>query len=453
MEVKRCRRAYRATFLPAVNWLLLPQEILIKIFLFLSPNDKLSIRATCCLFKIVIEHHTLWKKSTFLFKDLGILNFKFLEMLKTRKVCSVEVHKLPLYNWKRFIASLPDLVNITLHSRLMGESVKAMRPLGNLQRLQLANCAGLKDHEFIIDVCNFQQLTHLWLCKLTLNCTHALLALVQLKLLRSLSIHFQNGLLPKEEFRAVLFHLPKLRELSLMVHNMTNHCMSYCFSKPEICEEHPRECDCVPRLQLQKLEFIQPSFTNLSPGAFDQLSTLTTICLQHYKVTTPESNLVTLLVRNLPNVTDLKLAWSSLYCLVVVPLAWEHLLPGHLETLSLFGMHIRNDCFTVLLSTTRKLKHLDLSFCHGFDQRMLKCIPKAFPRLTKLYLSNLMLTDDTLLTLGHLMHLEELDISNKQLLTPEGILYFRKTTKDRVLLILERPATIPECQIFFTLYD
>ncbi|KAJ1104067.1 hypothetical protein NDU88_001482 [Pleurodeles waltl] len=450
-EVRRCR-GYQKKFVLPVNWLLLPQEIFLKIFMHLSPNDKANIRATCSHFRTLIDHPALWKKSVFVFRDIGIFNVNFLKMLKTRKVCSVEVCHLKLYHWKRLIATVPDLLNITVHSCLTDEAIKGMKPLTNLQRLQLTNCSGLQDQKLLSDVCHFQQLTHLWLCDLTLSSSKALVGLCQLHNLFSLLIHSKDGFVPKNALRQVLFQLPKLKELSLSVHNMCHHSMSFCFSPPEILEGNSGESGCVPRLHLQKLEFIKPGFTVLSATALRQLSTVTTLCLQHYKAQASDEDLLHLMLQNLPNVTELKLAWSSLFY-PTGPVSWIRNLPSTLEVVHLFTVYITEPCFSALFSTTSKLRLLDVSFCYGFKESILKRIPWEFPLLTKLYLSNIPLTDDTLLTLAHLAHLEELDISNNHVLTPDAIVHFRGVTKNSVNIIRKRPATTVACQIFSTLYE
>ncbi|XP_078515814.1 uncharacterized protein LOC144781059 isoform X1 [Lissotriton helveticus] len=450
-EVGRCRRDQKKFVLP-VNWLLLPQEIFLKIFMYLSPTDKVNIRVTCTHFRILIDHHALWKNSVFVFRELGVFNVIFLKMLQTRRVCSVEVDRLKLYHWKRFIETLPDLLKITVYSCLTDEAIKAMKPLTNLQRLHLTNCTGLEDEKLVSGVCHFQQLTHLWLCKLTLSSSTALAGICQLHNLIALTIHSKDGFVPKNALRHVLFQLPKLKELSLSAQNMSNESMSFCFSPPEIFEGHPGESSCAPRLHLQKLEFLAPKFTVLSETALHQLSTVTTLILQHYKSHASEGNLLLSMLANLPNVTELKLAWSSLFDPYGIG-SWIHNLPSTLEKLHLFAMNITEPCFSELFRIKPKLRVLDMSFCYGFGENILKQIPREFPLLTKLYLSNIPLTDDILSTFIHLRYLEELDISNNHVLTPEAIMYFRNVTGNSVHIIRKRPARSVTCEIFSTLYE
>ncbi|XP_078515816.1 uncharacterized protein LOC144781059 isoform X2 [Lissotriton helveticus] len=382
-EVGRCRRDQKKFVLP-VNWLLLPQEIFLKIFMYLSPTDKVNIRVTCTHFRILIDHHALWKNSVFVFRELGVFNVIFLKMLQTRRVCSVEVDRLKLYHWKRFIETLPDLLKITVYSCLTDEAIKAMKPLTNLQRLHLTNCTGLEDEKLVSGVCHFQQLTHLWLCKLTLSSSTALAGICQLHNLIALTIHSKDGFVPKNALRHVLFQLPKLKELSLSAQNMSNESMSFCFSPPEIFEGHP--------------------------------------------------------------------GGSSLFDPYGIG-SWIHNLPSTLEKLHLFAMNITEPCFSELFRIKPKLRVLDMSFCYGFGENILKQIPREFPLLTKLYLSNIPLTDDILSTFIHLRYLEELDISNNHVLTPEAIMYFRNVTGNSVHIIRKRPARSVTCEIFSTLYE
>ncbi|XP_053331010.1 uncharacterized protein LOC128504814 [Spea bombifrons] len=418
--------------MPVIQWLQLPQEVLLLIFTYLSPAEKANVRATCTYLRNLVDHPSLWKNSTIVFKSIGIFNAKFWDTLQARKICSVEVSKVTLKQFKKMASSLPDITSVRMDSCLKGEILQGLRPLSNLKQLHLTDCSNVTDHDIFTEIVFFQHLTHLSLCKVTFSSVLPLTSIVLLQNLYSLSLHSKEGIVPERALQYILFRLPKLRELSLAIGNMNKWKLSLCFNVPDNFVSAVEEQPCIPRLQLQKLELMNSGCASLSTNAFDQLSTLKSVCLRHYKYLQHEDFIETILLK-LPNLTELKIEWAEPFKPFMGPIS------SKLENLSVMGTKISDATLVWIAKSARQLKSLNLSFSHGYDDDIVKRFPLLFPHLQKLYLSNTRLTEEALIVLANLYSLRVLDVSNNLHLTPEAILAFRKITCNRVGLILERP--------------
>ncbi|KAG8449157.1 hypothetical protein GDO86_016000 [Hymenochirus boettgeri] len=291
-----------------VEWLQLPQEVLLHIFLYLSPSEKANVRATCTYLRALVDHPSLWRNSTIFFRSIGLFNAKFWDTLQIRKIRSVEVTKVTLKQFRKITLSLPDLTTVRMDSCLKGEILQGLRPLVNLKQLYLTDCSHVSDHDIFSEVINFHQLTHFSLCKVYFLNVLPLTSIVLLQNLYSLSLHPKDGTVPERALQYILFRLPKLKELSLAVGNMNKWKLSLCFNRPDNFLSAAEEKPCIPRLQLQKLELLNSGCVSLSTNAFDQLSTLTSVCLRHYKYLQHEDFIEALFLK-LPNLTELKTEW------------------------------------------------------------------------------------------------------------------------------------------------
>ncbi|XP_018425113.1 PREDICTED: uncharacterized protein LOC108797911 [Nanorana parkeri] len=418
--------------MPSIQWLQLPQEVLLHIFAYLSPAEKANVRATCPYFRTLVDHPSLWKKSTIVFQSIGTFNARFWDTLQSRKITSVEVTRVTLKQFKKMTSSLPDLTSVTMDSCLKGEVLQGLRPLVNLQKLHLTDCSNLMDQDIFSEIALFQQLTHLSLCRVSFSGVLPLTSIVLLQNLYSLSLHSNEGTVPERALQYILFRLPKLRELSLAIGNMNKWKLSLCFNVPDNFVSTAEEQPCISRLQLHTLELINSSCASLSTNAFHQLSTLRSVCLRHYKYLQHEDFIETLLLK-LPQLTELRIEWAAPFVPLIGPIC------SKLEKLSVIGTKISNATLTWISRSASQAKCLNLSFSHGYDQEMVKSFPRLFPHLQNLYLSSTRLTEDALVVLANLYSLRVLDISNNLHLTPEAILAFRKMTSNRIGLILERP--------------
>ncbi|XP_075048266.1 uncharacterized protein LOC142108476 isoform X2 [Mixophyes fleayi] len=417
--------------MPVIQWLQLPQEVLLQIFMYLSPVEKANVRATCTYLRTLVDHPSLWKNSTILFKSIGGFNARFWDTLQSRKISSVEVTKVTLKQFKKMANCLPDLTSVTMDSCLKGEILQGLRPLVSLHQLHLTDCSNVMDEEMFSEIVLFQQLTHLSLCRIAFSGVLPLTNIVLLQNLYSLTLHSKEGNVPERALQYILFRLPKLRELSLAIGNMNKWKLSLCFNVPDNFVCTAEDLPCVSKLQLQKLELINSGCASLSNNAFDQLSTLQSVCLRHYKYLQHEEFIESLLVK-LPHLTELKIEWAAPFVPLISPIC------SKLENLSMVGTKISNETLSWISRSASQLKSLNLSFTHGYDDDLVKSFPRLFPQLQNLYLSNTRLTEDALVVLANLYSLRVLDISNNLHLTPEAILAFRKITSNRIGLVLER---------------
>ncbi|XP_066464190.1 uncharacterized protein [Eleutherodactylus coqui] len=418
--------------MPVIQWLQLPQEVLLHIFTYLSPAEKANVRATCSYLRTLVDHPSLWRNSVIVFKSIGIFNARFWDTLQSRKISSVEVTRVTLKQFKKMTSSLPDLTSVTMDSCLKGEILQGLRPLVNLQRLHLTDCSNVTDQDIFSEIALFQQLTHLSLCGVSFSGVLPLTSIILLKNLYSLSLHSKEGTVPERALQYILFRLPKLRELSLAVGNMNKWKLSLCFNVPDNFVSTAEEQPCISRLQLHKLELMNSGSASLSNNAFDQLSTLKSVCLRHYKYLQHEEFIETLLTK-LPQLTELRIEWASPFVPIMSPIC------SKLEKLSVVGTKISNATLSWISKSAVQLKCLNLNFSYGYDEEMVKSFPRLFPHLQNLYLSNNRLNEEALVVLANLYSLRVLDISNNLHLNPEAILAFRRITSNRIGLILERP--------------
>uniref|UniRef100_A0A8C5PJN5 F-box domain-containing protein n=1 Tax=Leptobrachium leishanense TaxID=445787 RepID=A0A8C5PJN5_9ANUR len=415
-----------------IQWLQLPQEVLLHILTFLSPMEKANVRATCTYLRTLVDRPSLWKSSTIVFKSIGIYNARFWDTLQNRKICSVEVRKVTLKQLKKMASSLPDITNVRMDACLKGEILQGLQPLLNLKQLHLTECSNVTDHDLFTEILFFQHLTHLSLCRVTFSSVLPLTSIVLLQNLYSLSLHSKEGIVPERALQYILFRLPKLRELSLATGNMNKWKLSLCFNMPDNFVSAFEEQPCIPRLQLHKLELMNCRCASLSTNAFNQLSTLKSVCLRHFKCLQHEDFIETILLK-LPQLTELKLEWAAPFEPLMCPI------PLKLESLSLVGTLISNSTLVWFSKSAGELKSLNLNFSHGYDEEFVKKIPSLFPHLQNLYLSKSRLTEEALVVLANLYSLRVLDISNNLHLSPNAILAFRKMTSNRIGLILDRP--------------
>lgn len=344
----------------------------------------------------------------------------------------MEVKKAGLKQWRKLTQAMPNLVAVTIDANLKEDTLQGLKSLAYLQKLHLKCCSGLVDIEIVKDVVNFRQLSHLTLCKVTSIRSPALICVAQLKNLEALTLHTKEGLLPEEALQYVLFRLPKLKELSLTVSKMNKSRLSSCFTLLDSRENLQKEQACVTKLHLERLDLIDCGNTSLSEEALDQLSTLHCVGLwNHKKFLLGTEDILEVMLKKLPNLTELDLAWATSFE------PYVNYIPSNLEALSVIGTKVSNSTLSWLADCAGKINHLNLKLSHGFDEKILKRFPDKFPSLKTLGLSNTTLNEEALLCFAKLRLLQRLDISNIQHLSQEAIHRFRVLTDNRVQVIQE----------------
>ncbi|XP_067847950.1 F-box and leucine-rich repeat protein 13 isoform X2 [Heptranchias perlo] len=418
------------------NWLNLPQDILLEVFRYLTSEEKANVRATCKYSQQLIDHPTLWLNSTIVLKCLQSCNSDFWRTLRKRRIRSVVIKEATRKQWQKMVNLLPDLTAVTIDVKMNLESLCALRPLANLQKLQLRNSLQMLDQELLREVANFKQLTHLVLCTLVFGHNSSLCHLSELKKLQALTLHVRQKRPSLASLQYILFRLPKLRELSLSSVDTWEN-LSLCFTAPEMKKSKLSECDileplCISHLQLEKLSLLNSINGPLSDEALKQLSN---VCSLSVSLSRPrvsmKSNFLHSMLENLPSITELELSY--------------------LTSLDLINTRL-SDVDVQLLSDSsgKTLKHLGLVLCSGITEIILKRLPKQFPFLQTLDLSGCrLLKPDLLFGLVKLAFLKEIVISDNPHLTDVIMKQFRTLTDNRVHVAQKNKRNCNRCDCIF----
>ncbi|XP_041070641.1 uncharacterized protein im:7136021 [Carcharodon carcharias] len=434
------------------HWLNLPQDIMLEIFRYLTPEEKANIRATCKYLQQLVDHPTLWTNSTIVLKSLQSCNSPFWRTLRKRRIRSVVIKETAQKQWQRMVNLLPDLTAVTIDVKKNLESLRALRSLTNLQKLQLRNKLQVLDQDLLREVAVFKQLTHLVLCTSLFVQNSSLCHLAELTKLQALTLHARQKSPSLTSLQYILFRLPKLRELSLSSVDKWEN-LSLCFTSPEMTNSKLTGCDgfephCIPLLQLEKLSLLNIINGPLSEAALRQLSN---VCSLSVSLSKPpismNSNFVHSMLENLPSIIELELSWNG-------PLAeYVKILPSDLASLDLINSRLSNVDVQLLSDSSGKtLKHLGLVLCSGITEIMLKRLPKQFPFLQSLDLSGCrLLKPDILLGFVELAFLKEIVISNNPHLTDAIMKQFRTLTDNRVHVAQKNKRNHSQCDCNFIL--
>ncbi|XP_034623420.1 uncharacterized protein LOC117875928 [Trachemys scripta elegans] len=406
----------------ATHLLQLPQEMLTEIIMYLPPAEKSKVRATCSLFKDLVDQPVVWQKSTIVLRRISAFNAEFWDVLRKRKITSVEVKEIGLKQWQKLLRLMPGLLDVTVDSLCSEEILQGLQLLTDLQKLHLKTCSKLSERNVIREVVHFQHLTHLLLCGITFLSGSELIRIACLQNLHTLSLHTVQKALPEKALEYVLFHLPKLRELSLSYILSKEHFL-LCLSLPD---RHP-----IPYSSEERF--------------LDQLSTIHTLTVCYIKDFLLHSvDAFGQVLKNLPNLTELNLLWISNLDMFVDNI------PSSLVKLSVIGTKLSNSALSCLSDKSWKLREMDLTLSYGFDEKTLKQFPHLFPLLTRLCLSGFVLTDNILLSLAKMESLRELDVIGGTNLAKEAIPNFRITTDCRVHLLVERHSVSSKCDCLWS---
>ncbi|XP_037757330.1 uncharacterized protein LOC102940403 isoform X2 [Chelonia mydas] len=406
----------------ATHLLQLPQEMLTEIIRYLPPAEKSKVRATCSLFKDLVDQPVVWQKSTIVLRRISAFNTEFWDVLRKRKITSVEVKEIGLKQWQKLLRFMPGLLDVTVDSLWSEEILQGLQQLTDLQKLHLKMCSRLSERSVIRELVHFQHLTHLLLCGITFLSGSELIRIACLQNLHMLSLHTVQKALPEKALEYVLFHLPKLRELSLSYILNKEHFL-LCLSSPD---RHP-----IPYSSEERF--------------LDQLSTIHTLTVCYIKDFLLHSvDVFGQVLKNLPNLTELNLLWISNLDMFVDNI------PSSLVKLSVIGTKLSNSALSCLSDKSWKLREMDLTLSYGFDEKTLKQFPHLFPLLTRLRLSGFVLTDNILLSLAKLESLRELDVTGSTNLTKEAIQNFRITTDCRVHLLVEWHSVSSKCDCLWS---
>ncbi|XP_074986161.1 uncharacterized protein LOC125638218 [Caretta caretta] len=494
----------------ATHLLQLPQEMLTEIIRYLPPAEKSKVRATCSLFKDLVDQPVVWQKSTIVLRRISAFNAEFWDVLRKRKITSVEVKEIGLKQWQKLLRFMPGLLDVTVDSLWSKEILQGLQLLTGLQKLHLKMCSRLSERSIIREIVHFQHLTHLLLCGITFLSSSELIRIACLQNLHLLSLHTVQKALPEKALEYVLFHLPKLRELSLSYILNKEHFL-LCLSLPDrlpipYSSEGER---CFYRLYLYTLysELWHQSYqallltnnwlvccSNFLDNSLSDTFLFEEIRLQLSQIINqsvesppvPKLQLHTLALRQtgynllserfldqLSTIHTLTVCYikdfllhsvdvfgqvlKNLPNLTELNLLWISNLdmfvdniPSSLVKLSVIGTKLSDSALSCLSDKSWKLREMDLTLSYGFDEKTLKQFPHLFPLLTRLCLSGFVLTDNILLSLAKMESLRELDVTGSTNLTKEAIQNFHITTDCRVHLLVEWHSVSSKCDCLWS---
>ncbi|KAI3369487.1 hypothetical protein L3Q82_007701 [Scortum barcoo] len=194
----------------------LPPEVWNHVFGFLSVTDRFNVRATCRVFKKLVDHRCLWKDwSVVLDFQNGPYNSPFWATLNRRRVTSVVMRSTRAKDWRMLAAGLP-LTTVLVMDPSSQASLNHLQDFAHLKRLGIRGSSLLPD---AFTVRRPHQLTHLSICDVPVSVTamgRFISSLSQFSNLTSLVFH-PMGILkePVWMVRSILTCLPKLKHLSL----------------------------------------------------------------------------------------------------------------------------------------------------------------------------------------------------------------------------------------------
>lgn len=215
--------------------LLLPEEVWMEVFKYLSKSDKMNVRSCCRCFKRLVDHRSLWKDENIVLRKVRFYKPSFWKVLRSRMLTTVFVDDANEKEWQTIVTSLPLIRSVTV--QLLRVNTDVLTILSSLKDLKTLVIRILcpNPSDLTKSLALLPQLEHLSVCfqKVDPARSGTMRAISQLCNLTSLRYHESTALfhIPKETIHAVLRSLPKLKHLSLRISypfkSMTKDYFSY----------------------------------------------------------------------------------------------------------------------------------------------------------------------------------------------------------------------------------
>ncbi|XP_075923778.1 uncharacterized protein LOC116943275 isoform X2 [Petromyzon marinus] len=429
-----------------VDWLLLPFDLYVEIFQYLTAGERASARVACRAFRALLDHPCLWHDRTVRLRELHRYDARTWRTLQGRRVSRVELARAAAKDLRRLTAGLPDVTAVRLTGPPRAGALAPLAALARLRDVWLDDCTRLSGAELLRDVAPFSgRLTHLTLGNLTSFGDDDLRQLARLQNLEALSLRrclkSSGGFsISGPALQYVLFRLPKLRSLALYAAGLSSDGLSLAFTPP--CQDPACNAEgdlpCIKSLALENLGLTHSLSWPLSDEALDQLASVRTLlvnsCYLFRRRDLPIRE-VTAIFQRLPNVVHLDLGSTNCKNAVL-----EHV-PASLQSLDL------RDCYSISGAGLQflweragtSLRHLNLSLCNRVSHQPLAVLHKLFPNLESLDLSSCRgVTEGVLSSLACLPRLRMLCLRAVPDLPDDALRRFRTLTHNRVLLTLPR---------------
>ncbi|XP_070577164.1 uncharacterized protein [Ptychodera flava] len=391
------------------KWKLLPPDIFIRIFSFVSPSDRCNLRIVNSTFKGIIDHPTNWTSKSIRLCNVQRYDDNAWQLIETRNLRCIELGKLSKKNFKKFSKKINCLRKLRVMGPMKVSHLQSLQCQKEwLREFTIRDSSLLSDTELIQGITHFKQLTKLELGNINSLRNESLKGLVKLKNLQSLTLckantPYQYGFqITGSGLQYVLFRLPNLRSLTLFAVNGMDFSLSTVFTSPyenpgleendnevdlgnspegEVCEDKP-----LTQLNLETLNLPFSLNFPLSDLALKQLETVTNLSL-HESYLLRRRDLskhdVMRIFKRLKTVKKLDLSSSNCQNEVLANL------PSTVEWLDL------RDCYSVSILGIHslaevvgpKLKYLGLALCNRLSAPLISSFSRLFPNLEELDLS------------------------------------------------------------------
>lgn len=91
---------------------LLPPEVWVYVFSYLTTEEKHTVRFCCKYLKSLVDHPSLWRDYTVVLSDLRRYTYGFWDTLNYRSLTRITVRHLRRKEWRRLVKFLPSLTTI-----------------------------------------------------------------------------------------------------------------------------------------------------------------------------------------------------------------------------------------------------------------------------------------------------------------------------------------------------
>ncbi|XP_062863774.1 uncharacterized protein im:7136021 isoform X2 [Trichomycterus rosablanca] len=353
----------------------LPEEVWLHVFHFLSYSEKCSIRSSCTFFKRLIDRPVLWKNTTVHLEKLRFIKNHFWRTLGNRRIKSVVVQKADEKEWAQLASRLPWLQSLTVN--VCCSALHSLGDLRHLKRLVLRRCCCPS----LTALTSLHLLSDLCLCEVTRAPRSDISnAVCHLTNLTSLHYHESRTPLSTAALHNILQCLPNLQHLSLKMGSNQYPVPSdyFCPAQTNHISENLL-CTMGSLLSLELLNYMDPV---LPPTGLQGLTSLKCLTV-HYRgwAQEPKPCHLKTWLSTLPVLSELNISMG--YQLGV----YAKSVPATVHRLSLKHVMGELQALQDVALQVPDLQHLHLDLCFQERQSLIANVPKFFPKLQSLAVS------------------------------------------------------------------
>ncbi|TRY94083.1 hypothetical protein DNTS_027315 [Danionella cerebrum] len=393
-----------------MSTVLLPEEIWVHVFGYLSSRDKLAVRCCCTCFKRLIDHWKLWINSVIVLQGFGEYDTQFWRTLRRRKIGFMVLQNSKARVFQQMVRWLPGLKSVTVSEGTDSSAMVALSALKHLERLVIrqTSCRNV-----LYSLPKLTKLTNLCLCKLPrISSTHVSATVSRLVNLNTLQYHEENSPLSSVELHAMLSCMPKLKHISLRLGPSHGILPDFYFGPVRIA---------APPV-LSSLELLNYEDPCLSSVALNPLPTLTKLTVHYTRWLEDATSFPCSLpewLQGLSLLTELNVSLGY-------PLsAYAGSIPCSVQRVCLMGVKADLASVRIMGEQLPDLSHLHLDLCCHDISDIITEMPQIFPKLEILKVRHHSVPVSAFLQLRHLPRLQQLMILD----APQGSPFLRDLTQ------------------------